>query len=49
MDWDDIKLLVDRGHSIGSHTMSHRSLVELTNNEILEEIMSEITVPMEAT
>jgi peptidoglycan/xylan/chitin deacetylase (PgdA/CDA1 family) len=36
MDWNQIKILSSQGHSIGSHTTSHRRLSELDNRDDLQ-------------
>lgn len=36
MNWDDIKFLIDHGHTIGSHTLSHAKLSKLTQRSELE-------------
>ncbi len=38
MSWDDIRLLAKSGWTIGSHTMTHRSLLELSDDELLYEL-----------
>ena len=38
MHWPEIRQLRDEGHTIGSHTLSHRRLSELSDNELLDEI-----------
>jgi peptidoglycan/xylan/chitin deacetylase (PgdA/CDA1 family) len=41
MSWDQIKELVNKGHYIGAHTNSHRSLSTINEDKILEyEIIS---------
>lgn len=40
MSWSDLEMLVKRGHEIGSHTVSHRVLAELSSQEVAEEIGS---------
>ena len=40
MSWDDLKYLIDSGHTIGAHTRTHARLSELKQeNEIEEEII----------
>ena len=38
MDWDQIRRLHGEGFEIGSHTHSHRSLTELTDQEVRSEM-----------
>ena len=38
MDWDEIRRLADAGWTIGSHTMTHASLVELPDDDLLREL-----------
>ena len=38
MDWDDINELYNEGHDIGSHSMSHVHLTELSNESIAYEV-----------
>ncbi|HED12358.1 MAG TPA: polysaccharide deacetylase family protein [Gammaproteobacteria bacterium] len=37
MDWDHIKSLLHRGHSIGSHTSTHRTISELATDQKIRE------------
>lgn len=39
MDWDDVQKLVDEGMVIGSHTISHRALTALTEQELYDEVI----------
>jgi peptidoglycan/xylan/chitin deacetylase (PgdA/CDA1 family) len=43
MTWDDLEELRQAGHEIGSHGMTHRSLAELEDDRLAEEI----TAPLE--
>ncbi|MCA9859547.1 MAG: polysaccharide deacetylase family protein, partial [Thermomicrobiales bacterium] len=38
LDWDEIEELAKLGHEIGSHTMSHRRLSDLSTDEIQSEL-----------
>ncbi len=38
LSWDDLETLLDQGHEIGSHTMDHRNLAELSTQGLEEEI-----------
>lgn len=38
MTWDEIQLLIDRGHSIGSHSMTHRLNKLMGSSELQTEI-----------
>jgi peptidoglycan/xylan/chitin deacetylase (PgdA/CDA1 family) len=38
MSWEEIGSLREQGHSIGSHTLSHRRLSTLGRNDLVEEI-----------
>ena len=38
MDWDTLRGLAERGVEIGSHTVSHRHLLELTDTELAREL-----------
>ncbi len=40
MSWRDIKALADQGHTIGSHTLHHARLSELTQAERLKEVVN---------
>jgi peptidoglycan/xylan/chitin deacetylase (PgdA/CDA1 family) len=40
MSWDDCRLLVDSGHTIGAHTRSHRRLVGLDEADQFREIVT---------
>jgi peptidoglycan/xylan/chitin deacetylase (PgdA/CDA1 family) len=40
MSWDDVTLLRSKGHTIGSHTLSHRRISSLCESEKLREIGS---------
>lgn len=35
MDWNDLRLLKEKGHYIGSHTASHQMLGTIDNNEVV--------------
>ena len=36
MNWDDLKKLIDSGHTIGSHTLNHPQLSSLVSEEALQ-------------
>lgn len=38
LGWDDVRWAVERGISFGSHTMSHRNLITLSDNELEYEL-----------
>ena len=38
LDWDDIRRLGDAGWTIGSHTVTHRRLIDLSDEELREEL-----------
>lgn len=40
MDWGDIRQLLDSGHSVGGHTLTHSKLSLLGANELNQEIVS---------
>lgn len=40
MDWDEIKELREAGHEVGSHTLSHRILSDLSLDEARHEIVA---------
>lgn len=40
MSWSDIELLVRSGHTIGSHTFSHRRLSSLSEQDLVQEIIT---------
>ncbi|NOZ62479.1 MAG: polysaccharide deacetylase family protein [Calditrichaeota bacterium] len=39
MNWQQIRELVENGWSVGSHTVSHRDLTSLSENDLLRELM----------
>ena len=39
MSWDDVKSLLDDGHSIGAHTKTHPKLVDLKKDELEDEVI----------
>jgi peptidoglycan/xylan/chitin deacetylase (PgdA/CDA1 family) len=39
MCWDDLRYLINNGHTIGAHTATHARLSELTGNELDTEII----------
>lgn len=44
MSWADIELLVRSGHTIGSHTLSHRRLFDLSDEDLVQEITTPSTI-----
>lgn len=38
LTWEDVDILKKNGHEIGSHTMNHLRLSEITNQQIIEEL-----------
>ena len=42
MDWGDIRQLLDAGHSVGGHTLTHSNLCLLEADELNQEIVSEM-------
>jgi peptidoglycan/xylan/chitin deacetylase (PgdA/CDA1 family) len=38
MTWDDLRGILDRGHRVGSHTMTHRRLTALSATELEREL-----------
>ena len=44
MSWDDLARLRDTGHTIGSHTMSHRRLSAISESERKHEIVESAAV-----
>ena len=38
--WDDILTLADEGHNIGSHSMNHKKLSKLSDEEMKEKLSS---------
>ena len=38
MDWEDLRFLVKEGYKIGSHTLTHPYLTELTDKELKKEL-----------
>ena len=44
MNWKQIVNLVNQGHDIGSHGMSHRSLIQLEETEIRDELSNSKTI-----
>jgi peptidoglycan/xylan/chitin deacetylase (PgdA/CDA1 family) len=40
MSWEDLKMLLGKGHYVGSHTVSHGSLEKMNEEEILHELIA---------
>lgn len=40
MSIDDLKFIIDNGHTIGGHTSNHRRLSEIMNQDLEEEIVN---------
>jgi len=38
LDWDEIHIIIDAGHEIGSHGLYHRDLTQLSEKELREEV-----------
>jgi hypothetical protein len=38
MDWDEVRRLAERGHTVGSHTLSHPNLAQLPVAEVRAEL-----------
>lgn len=44
MTWDDIRSLLNQGHTIGAHTANHPKLSNLSEKEIWDEIVNSVTI-----
>jgi peptidoglycan/xylan/chitin deacetylase (PgdA/CDA1 family) len=38
LDWDDLEAMIDQGHLIGSHGMSHRRMSTMSSDEVDDEL-----------
>jgi peptidoglycan/xylan/chitin deacetylase (PgdA/CDA1 family) len=44
MDWDDVHALLDEGHEIGSHTLTHADLGRVSRQQLHDEIEGSLDV-----
>ena len=49
MSWDDVEMLLKQGHEIGSHTMTHPNLAQLSLQQIQDEITDSFDLLTEKT